>query len=92
MLIPIGEMADARTLVQGLLDEVGLSAYRFQLDADSETWQIAVECPTSGNWQTIHLTLSARALEAARDPGSARRATLAHLAEQLAGCDRETPS
>ena len=92
VLIPIGAMADARALLQGLLDEVGLSTYRLQLDAESETWRIAVECPTNGNWRTIHLTLGAQALAAARDPGSARRAILASIAEQLADCDREALS
>jgi hypothetical protein len=89
MLIPIGEMADARALVQGLLDELGLSSYRFQLDASRDTWLIAVECPTDGSWQTVHLSLNAKTLKRARVPGSARTATKARMAERLADCDRE---
>jgi hypothetical protein len=88
MQISTIELAEARETLNGLLDELGLPAYRFQVHPDPGGWQLAIECETAQRWQRITLDLPRPQLsEAANDP-EARRRLLIRLDRAIGACLR----
>ena len=88
MTISIIELARARELLGGLLDELGLAAYRFEAEPEEADWRIVVECEADGSWQTVNLRVPAEALERAQIENDFRRTLLGELAESLDECRR----
>jgi len=91
MEISTRELAGARETVQAVLEELGLSAYLFEVEFRNEAWEVRVDCATDALWQSATLTVSAPALEAAARPGAGRRRLMGEWAPQLAACTGTPP-
>ena len=88
MSVSLLQLARARELVTELLDELDLTAYRFEAEPRDHTWRIVVECEVEGAWQTISLTLPPESLERAQNEHALRQILLARFADSLAECKR----
>lgn len=87
MVISGSELSAARDEIGSLLEELGLSAYRYEVEPrDRGPWSLIVECRAPDGWQRVELELPAELLGTG-DAG-AHRGALARLAEVLSDCLR----
>lgn len=85
MQLSTAELAQARDTVQGLLDQLGLNAYLFEVEPRAGHWEVRVECAPNGGWHSSVLNVEEDWLAACRvDPG-ARSALLAEWRKRLLG-------
>ena len=87
MVISASELSAARDEVAGMLEELALSGYRYEVEPDDEgRWSLVVECSASGGWKRVELVLPRVAL-GSRDSGAHRQAVL-RLSDALTDCLR----
>jgi hypothetical protein len=70
------ELIEARDTVQGLLEQLGLSTYLFEVEPRPDHWEVRVECAPEGGWQSSVLSVDAAWLSACRTDVVARRELL----------------
>lgn len=83
----IDELTDIRALVGGLLDDIGLRSYIFNVEQDENDWIISVDFPRHDDeWQAVDLRIEKETLrdclthpEARKSIGSAWRNRLDRL-------------
>lgn len=86
MTISVAELVKTRELVAGLLDELGLEAYLFDVEPGTAQWALQIECATDTGWQRLTLPLDRDTLlQCERDEGL-RQHLLSHWAGRLAAC------
>ena len=79
---------DAREITAGLLEQLGLDAYLFEVEPRDGPWEVRIECARPDGWQTVLLAVEIeRLLGCARD-GAARTRLLRDWAARLDGCRR----
>ena len=88
MVLSISELASAREFVQGLLDELHLTAYQFEVEPREDGWGIFVECQADDAWQVTHMSTSKAMLSNAQADSDIRQALLAELTNTVADCSR----
>jgi hypothetical protein len=88
MTLSVSELARARETVQGLLDELRLTAYQFEVEPRAEDWNILVECQADDAWQVTHVSASKTMLSNAQADSEPRQALLAKLRNALPDCSR----
>ena len=88
MALSISELALARELVEGLLDELHLTAYQFEVEPREDGWDIFVESQADDAWQVTHMRASKGMLSNARADTDIRQALLAEFTNTLADCSR----
>jgi hypothetical protein len=79
MRLTIEELTNARDTVAGLLEEVGLQNYLYEIEPDGhsdERWRVRVECETRDGWKMTELRVDRSELERSRSPTSADRTEL----------------
>lgn len=76
-------MTEAKQAVDELLEQLGLEAYLFSVEPAGKQWQVKVERPADGRWQTAVLTASDAALLSSRSDPAARHALLERWRERL---------
>ncbi|WP_455234670.1 hypothetical protein [Thiogranum longum] len=86
MTISTLELARARDTVRGLLDELRLEAYLFEVEPREGSWEIRVECGSGGEWQAVALEVTPDDLRASSEPGRERDSMLAAWQQALGGC------
>lgn len=92
MTISITELARAREISSGLLDELGLDAYLFEIEPRDGQWQLKVDCAMEeGAWESVTLMLPWEPLLASEDDDSVRLRVLSDLRSRLAACKRQMP-
>ncbi len=82
------ELAEARDIVQSLLDELGLRAYLFEIEPRQQDWELRIDCALNGEWQSTRLRVDSRRLQACREDDAARRDLLAQWRPHLEHCQR----
>lgn len=90
MTLSIIELAKARDMTAGLLDELRLDAYLFELEPRAEQWQLKVDCAVGaeGGWESITLLMPKEMLLLSHTDAAIRRRILAEWRERLAACKR----
>jgi hypothetical protein len=79
---------DAREITAGLLEQLGLDAYLFEVEPRDGPWEVRIECARPDGWQTVLLAVEIeRLLDCARD-GAERARLLRDWGERLDGCRR----
>lgn len=82
-------MAEAKEIAQGLLEELGVANYVFEVEPRETHWEVIVECATRDEaWQRTVLEVDDSALEAAHEPGAARTDLLEAWKARLDPCRR----
>jgi hypothetical protein len=82
------DLAQARVVVERVLEGLGLAAFLFTLEPKESGWQLTVECASEGGWQTVMLPVDAGELRASVYDATARDRLRAAWSERLSGCAR----
>ncbi|MFQ5487614.1 MAG: hypothetical protein ACE5ET_04090 [Gammaproteobacteria bacterium] len=82
------ELAEARDIVQSLLDELGLQAYLFEIEPREQDWELRIDCAINGEWQSTRLQVAPQRLQACRSDCAARESLLAQWRPHLEYCRR----
>lgn len=88
------DLARTKDAVSALLEQLGLSAYLFEIEPknDGAPWEVRIDCEASDGWQSLSLPIDAdRLLESATDAPT-RAAMLSEWRSALSGCVRRTPA
>ncbi|MCL4470112.1 MAG: hypothetical protein ACYC05_07010 [Sulfuricella sp.] len=83
--VSVADLAQAKTAVGALLEELGLSAYLFAVEPREGAWAVIVECATDSGWQRSELQAGAELLAGLGDP-AARAELLDQWRAHLAAC------
>ena len=71
-------LAEAKETVGDLLEQLGLTAYLFEVEPYADQWKVRVECALDSGWQSSQLTVDDNMLRACRTDRFARD----HLLEE----------
>ncbi|MBI1424223.1 MAG: hypothetical protein GC149_12195 [Gammaproteobacteria bacterium] len=82
----VEELAQMRTTVTALLDELHLDAYLFEIEPKPGLWEINVECATVDGWSRFQLTAATDYLLHGRDDAVAHAVLLDNWRDSLAAC------
>lgn len=86
------DLAQARTAVASLLEQLGLEAYLFEVEPCNGAWEVRVECATAAKeWQSVVFPVDRGQLGASITDETLRRKLLAEWAGHLAACKRSQP-
>lgn len=77
-------LAEAKETVGSLLEQLGLTAYLFEVEPRSERWEVRVECALDSGWQSSVFTVEDTALRACRTDRTVRDQLLGELHKRLA--------
>lgn len=87
MALSMTEVARAREVTAGLLDELGLDAYLFEVESGGEQWRVRIDCALDReSWQSITLSAPRSDLLASSGDEAARASILEEWRERLAAC------
>jgi hypothetical protein len=79
------ELTQARDTVESLLEQLGLSAYLFEVEPRTDHWEVRVECAPDSGWQSSVLNVDESWLEACRIDAGARTKLLGEWRRRLQG-------
>lgn len=77
-------LAEAKETVSDLLEQLGLTAYLFEVEPRAERWEVRVECALDSGWQSSVFTVEDKALRASRTDRHVRDQILAEMHKRLA--------
>ena len=86
MSLSITELAEVREVVTGILDELQLDAYLFEVEPLEGQWEIKVECAVSEGWETVRLTANREILLRGSGDAVAHSVLLDNWREALSAC------
>ena len=86
MNISTQQLIDAKEATSGLIDQLGLEDYVFDVEPHEDQWEVRVECGHGGMWQSVTLMVDAARLRASRDNATERTQLLKEWGERLAAC------
>ncbi len=89
MLLAINEIACAREAVTGLLEELGLDAYLFEIEPYDTRWELKVECAIVEGWKTTDLHVPKKILQDSLDDTAIHKRLLEEWRHSLAACKTE---
>ncbi len=90
MSVSTMELAEARDMIQSLLEELGLKAYIFEIEPTEGGWSLRIDCALNGGWQSTRLEIPHRQLADCRRDHNARRALLSQWRRCLERCQRDS--
>ena len=82
------ELAQAREVVQRVLDELGLEAYLFDIEPQEGQWEVRVECAVEGGWESCRLSADREYLLRGADDAVVHGVLIDNWREALAACRR----
>ena len=88
MPISTDELLKAREAARALLDELGLSAYVFEVEPREDQWELRVECAVDEGWQRSTFPVDKTLLLACMQDRRARERLLADWDKHLVACRR----
>ena len=65
-------LAEAKETVGGLLEQLGLTAYLFEVEPYEDQWKVRVECALDSGWQSSQLMVDDNMLRVCRIDRTAR--------------------
>lgn len=77
-------LAEARETVGKLLEQLGLTAYLFEVEPRADRWEVRVECALNSAWQSSVFTVEDKTLRASRTDRLVRDQMLAEMHKRLA--------
>ena len=88
MSLSIAELARARETIAGLLEELGLETYLFEVEPRNEQWELKVDCvmAADGAWESVTLRVPREALLTSQDDAALRRRLLAEWQDRFVAC------
>ena len=86
MSLAITELSKARDTVAGLLDELALDAYLFEVEPRDDEWEVRIECAMAQGWQTVNVSVDKAMLLASMDEPNVRRQLIADWQVRLSAC------
>jgi hypothetical protein len=93
MALSMIDLAQARGVIIGLLDEIGLEAYLFEIEPKNAQWELKLECAMEAQegWESITVEVSRDILLSSRNDPAARERLARLLREKLADCKLRGP-
>jgi len=88
MQVSISELARAREVVGGVLEELRLDAYIFEVEPGEGQWEIKVECAVADGWETCTLTAEKEYLLRGTDDAIVHQVLVDSWREALSDCLR----
>jgi hypothetical protein len=82
------DLALARLAVGALMEDLGITAHLYAVEAREGRWAIIVECATDSGWQRAELLAGHELLAATRGEPEAKAALLAQWQPHLTACKR----
>jgi len=76
-------LSEARDTVQTLLEQLGLSAYLFEVEPRTDHWEVRIECAPNSVWQSSILSVDENWLTACRTDAGARDQLLEEWRKRL---------
>jgi hypothetical protein len=86
MSASIDELTRAREVVDTILDELHVDAYVFEVEPNSETWEIVIECAIAEGWQRIKLSAPRDNLLHSMDDAVIYQSLITTWRDRLADC------
>ena len=86
MNVSTEKLTDAKEITAGLLDELGLEAYLFEVEPRAGAWEVRVDCGYRGGWQSVTLAVDIDRLLDSRVNATSRAQVLNDWRERLAAC------
>ena len=77
-------LAEAKETVGELLEQLGLSAYLFEVEPREDRWEVRVECALDSAWQSSVFTVEDKTLRASRTDRLVRDQILGEMHKRLA--------
>lgn len=85
------DLARAKDVVEELLTQLNLEAFRFAVEHTEHGWELRLECATEDDWQLQTIMLGDELPAAASEADAQLRSRLlALLEEKLAACKRRS--
>lgn len=93
MALSMIALAQAREVIVGLLDEIGLEAYLFEIEPKNAQWELKLECAMEAHegWESITVKIPRDILLSSRSNPAARERLARLLHEKLADCKFREP-
>lgn len=80
------DFIQARLLIDGILDELELDAYLFEIEPHDGQWELKVECAVDEGWGSYSVTLDEAQVYAGFDQEAARHELKQQCRQSLAAC------
>lgn len=77
------DLINAREATATLLEQLGLKAYLFEVEANEDAWLVRIEWARNGDWQTVALPVQWDALLDSRSNSKVRSSLLEQWRGQL---------
>lgn len=82
------ELRRAREVTEGLLEEMGLAAYLYEVGPTDSGWLVRVECAVANGWQVVEIPAAQEDLLSAASDSRVRARLLQEWGEELEPCRR----
>lgn len=82
------EIREARTAIEGLLEQIGLGNYVYSLESKDGRWQVHLECNSEGGWCVFTLPVNVFQLRASLHDPALQSQLRSHFGDRLAACER----
>ncbi len=86
MAMTSSDLIQARILIGGILDELALDAYLFEIEPREDYWELKVECAVEEGWGNYRIALDEQQLHAGFNGESERKALQEQCRQSLASC------
>jgi hypothetical protein len=80
------ELARAKEAVAGVLEDLGLDAYLFDLRLQDGPWELHVDCAADGGWQSLSIPVEVDQLLASRRDSTVRARLLRDWESRFSAC------
>ena len=84
--LSIAELAQVRTNLDKIFDELKLDAYIYEVEPEDGQWQLTIECATESGWQTVKFSANEEYLLRGVDDAIVHDVLLDGLREALSAC------
>lgn len=90
MTLSVTQLATAKQATNEILEELGLRAYRFEVEPEDGYWLIHVECAVAEGWMSTHFSEDDALLQQSPNDPAVRDRLLKSWRAQLGPCIKES--